>query len=240
MVERLDLAMEGSGELLWDWRISENEVWWSPKYHRAVGDPMAGPQGVRSDWQERLHPDDSERVLTALKRHLESGDAYDVRYRYRTDAGEYLMVADRANAVRDQEGQPVRMAGSLRDITEVDDESLHSYQGPHDLAAALAITQRFRDAVLAVPDDETEEATYASTLASAGEPVARLITDLQRLAGVADVELTRESVDLRSLARAAIRRLRKAHPDRTVTTTVATKMTVNGDRELLSPNPPKG
>ncbi len=233
VVERLDLAMEGSGELLWDWRISENEVWWSPKYHRAVGDPMAGPQGIRGDWQERLHPDDSERVLTALKRHLDSGDAYDVRYRYRTDAGEYLMVADRANAVRDQEGQPVRMAGSLRDITEVDDESLHGYQGPHDLAAALAITQRFRDAVLAVPDDETEEATYASTLASAGEPVARLITDLQRLAGVADVELTRESVDLRSLARAAIRRLRKAHPDRTVTTTVATKMTVNGDRELL-------
>lgn len=68
-------------------------------------------------WQERLHPEDRERVLATLHGH--SGhDIFHVEYRLRHKAGHYCWVDDARRLVRDARGAPLEIAGVWLDVTE--------------------------------------------------------------------------------------------------------------------------
>ena len=71
-----------------------------------------------SAWSSRLHPDDKRRVAKAVQDHFEKRLPYDVEYRMRVKSGEFRWFSARGTAVWDKEGHPIRIAGSLRDITE--------------------------------------------------------------------------------------------------------------------------
>ena len=73
---------------------------------------------VYDSWASRIHPDDYERVMNAVKAHLEEGKVYNVDYRHRHKSGEYRWQNSRGQAIFDQDGNPIRMVGCIRDITE--------------------------------------------------------------------------------------------------------------------------
>jgi PAS domain S-box-containing protein len=66
----------------------------------------------------RIHSDEVADVLAKLQYCLENGVLYDAEFRIRTKLGEYRWFQSRGQAVQNKEGQPLRMVGSLRDITE--------------------------------------------------------------------------------------------------------------------------
>ncbi len=69
-------------------------------------------------WESRVHPDDRERALAALRSCTEGGaSSYEVEYRFRHKDGSYIRVLDRGVAVRDAAGAVTRMAGSHTDVT---------------------------------------------------------------------------------------------------------------------------
>ena len=72
-----------------------------------------------STWESRVHPDDKERVLELLKRHLEENARYDCEHRLRTKTGEYKWFRDRGIALKDDSGNPFRMGGSIQDISDL-------------------------------------------------------------------------------------------------------------------------
>jgi GAF domain-containing protein len=74
-VERLDLAIWGSGDGLWDWKISEDEVWWSPRFKELVGFQDDKGDGGTEYWKSHLHPEDRERVLGARSRTTSSAES---------------------------------------------------------------------------------------------------------------------------------------------------------------------
>ena len=68
-------------------------------------------------WSERLHDDDRDRVIAAMKERSATG-ASAIEYRWRCADGEYRHFLDQAVLLRDAEGQPTEFAGTLLDVTE--------------------------------------------------------------------------------------------------------------------------
>ena len=74
----------------------------------------------QSTWEKLLHPDDQARTSALLQAHLRGElPVYETEVRLRHARGHYIWVLDRGKVVeRDAAGQPVRMAGTHRDITD--------------------------------------------------------------------------------------------------------------------------
>lgn len=75
------------------------------------------PAHIDSFW-EFLHPDDHELLKLSLQKHFEQHSPYDVEFRIRHGSGDYRWFRSRGFAFRDGDGTPVRMSGSIQDITE--------------------------------------------------------------------------------------------------------------------------
>ncbi len=118
--ERLQLALEGSGDGFWDWNIATGEVYYSPRYLEMLGYEVDEfPQDVES-WEKLIHPDDRLRVMKILEAHFkDSSVGYSFDYRVLTKSGEWKWIADYGKVVvRDKNGLPLRMAGTHRDISD--------------------------------------------------------------------------------------------------------------------------
>lgn len=124
-IERFELAVQGASEGFWDARIlvdgagryRPSALYYSPQL-RALLDLRDDEDNTLESWQARLHPEDAPRVLRALCDHLSKRVPYYVEYRMRTASGAYRWFSSRGQALWDEEGRPIRMAGSVRDITD--------------------------------------------------------------------------------------------------------------------------
>ena len=116
--ERFDLAVAGSNDGLWDWDVRTNEVYYSPRFKELLGYGDHEFENVFASFETHLHPEDREPTLAKVRRHLEDREPYDVEYRLRTKGGEYRWFRARGQAVWDNVGRAVRMAGSLTDLTK--------------------------------------------------------------------------------------------------------------------------
>ncbi len=68
-------------------------------------------------WHERLHPDDRERVLSAMAERP-SGRSLALEYRWQHADGGYRHFLDQAVLLRDGDGRPIEYAGTLLDVTD--------------------------------------------------------------------------------------------------------------------------
>jgi PAS domain S-box-containing protein len=117
--ERYELAMKGSNEGLWDWDLRHDEVYVSPYITTLFG---LGNQALKmktADVRARIHPDDLESVGHAWQRHLDGKtDFYASEYRALGYDSRYRWVQSRGLCLRDENGMPYRVAGSIGDVTE--------------------------------------------------------------------------------------------------------------------------
>ncbi|MBI3144955.1 MAG: PAS domain-containing methyl-accepting chemotaxis protein [Pseudogulbenkiania sp.] len=125
---RFELVNAAASEGLWDMTVvagdpvnAGNAFWWSPPFRQMLGfqDERDFPN-VLGSWANRLHPDDRERTLDAFAAHLNDRSGrtpYDVTYRLQLKNGDYRWFRARGATLRDPHGVPLRVAGSLADIT---------------------------------------------------------------------------------------------------------------------------
>ena len=117
--ERYALAMEGSNDGLWDWRVGEKEIHFSSRWKRILGyEPNELPELLES-WWGRVHEDDRFRLNQDFDAHLRDTTTphFENEHRLRHKDGTWRHVLVRGKAVRDERGQATRMAGSLTDVT---------------------------------------------------------------------------------------------------------------------------
>ncbi len=234
-VQRLERAVAGSGDGLWDWNISAGEVWWSPRLVEMIGvDGPAGAGGVRG-LETRVHPGDRERVLQCLSEHVERRVPFDVTYRIETGAGETRWFWDRGRAIWGESGIPVRMSGSIRDVTESKDGGAHGYPSSVNLHLPLRTIENFKQTLLegSLSESGQDGTAIAARAALHGRRLAAILDDLRTLSLAMDAPLRRASVDLSALARSLTRRMRRDEPDREVAISVAGGLSAEGDPQLL-------
>jgi len=116
--ERFRLISRAANDVLWDWDLTTNAVWWNDGFEHAFGyDLTSIEEGIES-WTSRVHPDDYPGVQADIQRVIDSGEQdWSVEYRFRHANGTYRYVFDRAYVVRNEQGQAVRMVGAMLDLT---------------------------------------------------------------------------------------------------------------------------
>lgn len=116
---RYRLVTEATREGIWFWDIASDTVQWNEALLTAMGIGAAEWGGRFEDWFSRIHPDDQPVLALALREHLEHQKPYSLDvFRLLHSCGEYRWFTTVGQAEWDADGKPLRMAGSLRDITE--------------------------------------------------------------------------------------------------------------------------
>jgi len=127
--KELELLKDHCGVGLWDCVVRKNDPlhpessWtWSGEFRRLLGyrNTVDFPDVVNS-WSDLLHPEDVEPTTKAFLDHTfdkTGATPYDVIYRLKHHSGEYRLYRAIGGTSRDENGNPLRIAGSLIDIND--------------------------------------------------------------------------------------------------------------------------
>jgi len=127
----------------WDWNIVTNELSWSDEVYRIFGMKPQEFGATYDAFLASVHVDDRESVKEAVNRALtDSGVRYSIEHRVVRPDGSHRVVYERGDVTFDPTGRPVRMIGTVHDITEQKVAEL-------ELRDALAEVERLRDRLLA-------------------------------------------------------------------------------------------
>jgi PAS domain S-box-containing protein len=118
--EQLQLALDGANEALWDWKVKENQTYYSDQWSRMLG---YSPEEIGRSvdiWEQLVHPEDVQDTSRKLQAHLEGvTDNYQAEFRMRTREGGWRWIQARGKVVaRAADGSPARVAGTHLDVTE--------------------------------------------------------------------------------------------------------------------------
>ncbi|MBF0211017.1 MAG: response regulator [Desulfamplus sp.] len=117
--EQFELAINGSNDGIWDWDLRDNSLFLSPKWKEQLGYKDDELPNKFETFGDNIHLDDKEDVFNYVNRYLKGEmDNYSMELRMRRKDGSYCWILARGAAIRDENGIPLRMAGSHTDITQ--------------------------------------------------------------------------------------------------------------------------
>ena len=119
--ERLELAMSGANDGIWDWDMENKTLHFDSRYYTMAGyEPDEFP-GMFEEWEKRVHPDDIQQAKSAIEQYLAGKrKVYEVGFRFLRKEGYYMWIRGRGKVVaRDEKGKPTRFIGTHSNITEL-------------------------------------------------------------------------------------------------------------------------
>ncbi len=136
--ERLQLALAGTDQGLWDWNLVTGEVYFSAQWSQILGYTADEINGEARAWFHLVHSEDRPKVIQILKQHLAgSTPFFETEHRMLTKSGEWKWVLNHGKVVtcseleamsevgeNQQEAiklnspKPLRMTGTLKDISD--------------------------------------------------------------------------------------------------------------------------
>ncbi|TAK18672.1 MAG: response regulator [Myxococcaceae bacterium] len=195
-----------------------------------------------------VHPDDKAATSAELERLARGISSLRFEARYRCKDGTYRWLAWTTapesgtlySVARDvtEIKQTQEALARARDVAEEANRELEafSYSVAHDLRAPLRSIDGFSQALLEdyAASLDAEGRKYLSFVREAAQQMAQLIDDLLALSRVTRSELRDGEVNLSELARSALARLQRSHPDRRVDVVIQDGLTSHGDSRLLA------
>ncbi|MBJ6763720.1 PAS domain-containing protein [Myxococcaceae bacterium JPH2] len=230
--ERYRLAARATHDVLWDWHFSTTgRVKWDPGTGDAFGYGDLLEWHDLDWWGERVHPEDRGPVVQRLKHFVDSDeDAWQAEYRFLRGDGSWAHVLDRGVLARDDQGRPVRMIGSMMDITErkralerlaEEAEFRERFIGilGHDLRNPLNAISLSARALRRRASLSPAQQQLAQRIESSAGRMGNMISDIldltrARLSG--GIPLNLGPVDLGSVCRQVVEELCAAHPERLI------------------------
>lgn len=118
--ERLQLALSGTGQGLWDWNLATDEVYFSPQWGKMLGYEADEIKPHARSWFKLVHPDDRRQVMGVLKQHFATHLPFcEVEHRMRAKNGAWKWILNHGRIVaRAPDGTPLRMTGTVKDISD--------------------------------------------------------------------------------------------------------------------------
>lgn len=101
----------------WEWNITTGGLIWSDEIYRIFG---RQPQEFEPSYEaflDTIHPEDRQRVSDAVNEAVEEGAPYSIIHRIVCPDGAEKVVQEVGQVIREGDGTPVRMDGTVQDIT---------------------------------------------------------------------------------------------------------------------------
>ncbi len=117
--ERWKFALEGAGDGVWDWDLTRNTVLYSKRWKEILGYEEADISDSPEEWQRRIHPEDIEKFAVEQKKLINqqiSRASLDFRMVCKNGHWKWLQGSSLVVG-RDGKGHPLRLVGTIRDIT---------------------------------------------------------------------------------------------------------------------------
>ncbi|KAF3999138.1 sensor domain-containing phosphodiesterase [Glaciimonas immobilis] len=116
--ERLHLAIQSTGDGLWDWDIEANSMHCSSRLMALLEQVDDGALYSSRHFFQYIHPHDQEGVRGAIKNHLHDNASFDLEFRILSLSGNLRWVRLRARSTLNSLGNATRMTGAIVDVTE--------------------------------------------------------------------------------------------------------------------------
>jgi PAS domain S-box-containing protein len=102
----------------WDWDIVNNELIWSDEIYRIFGTTPQDFEATYEAFLEMAHPADRAIIQKAVDQALYENKPYSTDHRIVLPGGEERIVHEQAEVIFDEVGKPIRMVGTVQDITK--------------------------------------------------------------------------------------------------------------------------
>jgi len=120
--ERLNYALKGSNDGLWDWNMQTNEVYYSPRWLEMLGYHHDEFPQTLETWIQLVNPEDKEKALSDVTDYLEGKcDKFEIEFRMKHKEGHWVDILSRARLAKDDNGnimEPHRLVGTHVDISD--------------------------------------------------------------------------------------------------------------------------
>jgi len=139
--QRLELLQRCSVEGIWEWDLRSDQVNYFPRFREMLGYSAEEPF---SRLQLSFHADDANRIKKAIRRIFDERASVEEEFRLRCKNGEYRWFRGSGHAVWDRHGAPLRVAGSITDISAYKENELRLiYLADHDALTGLPNRRHF-------------------------------------------------------------------------------------------------
>lgn len=136
--EQLEVVSRTSNDGIWDWDLRTGCIEWNQRLHQLLQTTEA------SSLELLLHPEDVHTYSDYLHAHLVYEMPFEMEFRLRKHDGSYVWVIASGEALRNQDGQPIRVIGSVRNISErKQSEEIMRHMAYHDSLTGLSNRVRF-------------------------------------------------------------------------------------------------
>ncbi|HTI47365.1 MAG TPA: EAL domain-containing protein [Casimicrobiaceae bacterium] len=152
--ERFQHAVSGTNDGIWDWSLAHASIYFSPRFEHLLGHAPGTLRATPAAFLRLVHAHDRRRALAQFRHHLATGEPLDLEFRLRTRERTYRWFRTRGRSFLGAGGKPVRMAGSLADISERKQSEAALFEQTERAQVTLA---SIADAVITVSVDGTVE-----------------------------------------------------------------------------------
>jgi len=117
--ERWQLAIQAADDGIWDWNLETGVIFRSERWRTMLGMSCHIDHEQPVDWLDLIHPDDRDRLLQLQADYLAHRDPhYIAEYQMRCQDGSYKWILTQAKALWNEQGKPIRLVGTNKDITD--------------------------------------------------------------------------------------------------------------------------
>lgn len=212
-LERYELVWKATHDILYDLNLLDGTVVWNEALYEQFGYSKHESTTTLEWWVSHIHPDDALRVERELYNwFLDAENSWRSEYRFLKADGTYSSVLDRGTIIRNKDGEPVRIIGTLLDLTkqqELDgakDEfvSLISHQLRTPLTVIRVYGEMFESGLLgALTDTQTNHITR---MTDASIRLINLVDNILKLSRLemGDYAIARSRTDVNRLLKRSI------------------------------------
>ncbi len=117
--ERFNLIARTTNDAVWEWDFETGKGWANDAHQQLYGMKAGDPVPTNEQWVARIHPDDRQKIVDSFGAALASDvNTWVSEYRFTAAGDKSVTMYDRTYILRGKDGKPLRMMGSMMDITE--------------------------------------------------------------------------------------------------------------------------
>ncbi len=117
--ERYDMLSRATNDIIWDWNILSDTVDWGMAFEKTLGYERCEEYSNGKWWISNLHPEDRDRVAERMAQFIRQAGTWSEEYRFKCADGSYKNFLDRGFVICNEDGECVRVIGSMQDITQL-------------------------------------------------------------------------------------------------------------------------